>query len=228
MCWDDSGVDWSTFDLVLLRSAWDYVPRLAEFLAWCERVGADAAAESAVPGALNTDKHYLADLAAQGLATVPSHFLEPGTHGATDLQGIVASLATDEFVVKPAVGAGPSDCNESDTACRCQTQTAIRRRCPAPPTAALVQPTRSSMPAWRNRAMFFDGRFEPAPRKDPLRMDEVTEKTAPPRKSSPCRASTRSVWRPAWLQPFPAAHRCMRGSTCCAPATVRPVCWNWN
>ncbi len=40
VCWDDSGVDWSTFDLVLLRSAWDYVPRLAEFLAWCERVSA--------------------------------------------------------------------------------------------------------------------------------------------------------------------------------------------
>ena len=38
VCWDDATVDWSAFDLALLRSAWDYVPRLAEFLAWCDRV----------------------------------------------------------------------------------------------------------------------------------------------------------------------------------------------
>ncbi len=39
-CWDDAAVDWSRFDLVLLRSTWDYVPRLGEFLDWCERVAA--------------------------------------------------------------------------------------------------------------------------------------------------------------------------------------------
>ncbi len=124
-CWDDAAVDWSRFDLVLLRSTWDYVPRLGEFLDWCERVAAQTRLLN--PPALvrwNTDKHYLADLAARGLATVPSHFLEPGRNGAADLQGLVATLPSDEFVVKPAVGAGSKDAQRYR---RRQIQTAMRR-----------------------------------------------------------------------------------------------------
>ena len=30
--WDDPLVDWAVYDLVLLRSAWDYVPRFDEFM----------------------------------------------------------------------------------------------------------------------------------------------------------------------------------------------------
>ncbi|MBL0042496.1 MAG: hypothetical protein KA505_00435 [Xanthomonadales bacterium] len=183
VCWDDSGVDWSTFDLVLLRSAWDYVPRLAEFLAWCERVSAQTLLLN--PPCLvrwNTDKHYLADLAAQGLATVPSHFLEPGTHGATDLQGIVASLATDEFVVKPAVGAGSKDAQRYR---RRQIQTAIRHAdvLLADARSVLVQPYLDQVDsAGETALMFFDGRFSHAIRKGPLlRLDEgPTEKLFAP------------------------------------------------
>ena len=36
--WDDDSVDWARFDLALLRSTWDASIRLAEFLAWSERV----------------------------------------------------------------------------------------------------------------------------------------------------------------------------------------------
>ena len=31
-CWDDPTVDWARFDVALLRSTWDYVERIAEFL----------------------------------------------------------------------------------------------------------------------------------------------------------------------------------------------------
>ena len=31
--WDDSRVEWASFDLALLRSAWDYAERVSEFLA---------------------------------------------------------------------------------------------------------------------------------------------------------------------------------------------------
>ena len=40
--WDDPAVDWSRFDVAVLRSPWDYMDRLAEFLAWTERCGAAA------------------------------------------------------------------------------------------------------------------------------------------------------------------------------------------
>ena len=34
--WDDPGVDWERFALVVVRSAWDYAERVAEFLRWAE------------------------------------------------------------------------------------------------------------------------------------------------------------------------------------------------
>jgi O-ureido-D-serine cyclo-ligase len=38
VAWDDPTVSWSRFDLVLLRSTWNYTECPVEFLAWCERV----------------------------------------------------------------------------------------------------------------------------------------------------------------------------------------------
>jgi glutathione synthase/RimK-type ligase-like ATP-grasp enzyme len=183
VCWDDAAVDWSAFDLVLLRSAWDYVPRLAEFLAWCERVAAVTTVLN--PPHLvrwNTDKHYLADLAGQGIATVPSQFLEPGRHSADDLQALVASLASEEFVVKPTVGAGSKDAQRYR---RRQINTAMRhagvllqdRR------SVLVQPYLDQVDSVGETAlMFFDGEFSHAIRKGPLlRLDEgPTEKLFAP------------------------------------------------
>ena len=32
--WDNLGVDWARFELVVLRSTWDYAERRDEFLAW--------------------------------------------------------------------------------------------------------------------------------------------------------------------------------------------------
>ena len=173
-CWDDAAVDWSRFDLVLLRSTWDYVPRLGEFLDWCERVAAQTRLLN--PPALvrwNTDKHYLADLAARGLATVPSHFLEPGRNGAADLQGLVATLPSDEFVVKPAVGAGSKDAQRYR---RRQIQTAMRRAdvLLQDGRSVLVQPYLDQVDtAGETALMFFDGEFSHAIRKGPLlRLDE--------------------------------------------------------
>jgi hypothetical protein len=37
--WDDVNVDWTRFNLVVVRSCWDYVPRRSAFLEWA--CGAD-------------------------------------------------------------------------------------------------------------------------------------------------------------------------------------------
>ncbi|MFY0406688.1 ATP-grasp domain-containing protein [Solicola sp. PLA-1-18] len=101
--WDDAGVDWSGFDLVVVRSTWDYATRVAEFLAWAEDVEAVTGLANPLPLLRwTTDKHYLLDLADAGVPIVPSEFLEPGddpTHGLLDV----------EHVVKPAVSAGSKD-----------------------------------------------------------------------------------------------------------------------
>ena len=32
--WDDASIDWNAFDLVVVRSTWDYALRQQEFVAW--------------------------------------------------------------------------------------------------------------------------------------------------------------------------------------------------
>lgn len=77
--WDDVNADWSRFDLALLRSPWDYMHRLPEFLAWAGRASAQTALHNPLPVIRwNTDKHYLRDLEKSGVAIVPSVFVEPG------------------------------------------------------------------------------------------------------------------------------------------------------
>lgn len=100
--WDDPTIEWASFDLVVLRSTWDYPERLAEFLTWLERVA--SATTLANPLAMvrwSLDKHYLAELAAAGVPIVPTMFLEPGDGVEPPEHG--------EYVLKPAVGAGSRD-----------------------------------------------------------------------------------------------------------------------
>ena len=96
LSWDDPQSE--AADLVILRATWDYTERRQEFLAWTERVPNLLNAPEVV--AWNSDKHYLQDLAAAGIPTVPSVFLEPGER---------IALPGTEVVVKPAVGAGSID-----------------------------------------------------------------------------------------------------------------------
>ena len=91
--WDDPGT--LDADLVILRATWDYIDRLDEFLAWTTSVRNLINAPAVV--AWNTDKRYLADLAAAGVPTVPSRFFAPGER---------VRLPKGELVVKPAIGAG--------------------------------------------------------------------------------------------------------------------------
>lgn len=90
--WDDGGVDWAAFDLVVVRSTWDYPARREAFLAWAESVPRVLNSPDVLRW--NTDKRYLATLGPQ---TIPTNFLEPGG------PFVVPGFA---FAVKPSVGAG--------------------------------------------------------------------------------------------------------------------------
>jgi glutathione synthase/RimK-type ligase-like ATP-grasp enzyme len=97
--WDDGDTDWASFDLVVIRNTWDYPARRDEFLAWTRRV--DQLVNPADVVAWNTDKRYLADLAAAGVPVVPTTWLSPG-------ESVVLPPA-GRHVLKPAVGAGSLD-----------------------------------------------------------------------------------------------------------------------
>ncbi len=109
--WDDSEVDWSRFDLAVLRSCWDYTERYVEFLIWAERIS--HLTRLLNPFEIvrwNTDKHYLAELEKAGIAIVPSRFIEPDSDVAAELHSFFDSHPDcAELVVKPAIGAGSRD-----------------------------------------------------------------------------------------------------------------------
>lgn len=106
--WRDPAVDWSSFDLVVLRSPWDYVEHLDEFLAWLRRV--EAVAPLRNPGGLvtwNLDKRYLRELADAGVPVIPTTWLAPGDTWTWPGPG--PGPGSGDLVVKPVVGAGSRD-----------------------------------------------------------------------------------------------------------------------
>jgi glutathione synthase/RimK-type ligase-like ATP-grasp enzyme len=94
--WDDPAVDWGSYDLVVIRSTWDYTRHRDDFVAWATSVPRLANPADVV--AWNTEKTYLRELADAGLPVVPTTWLEPGVEPRLPEDG--------EYVVKPAVGAG--------------------------------------------------------------------------------------------------------------------------
>ncbi len=107
--WDDPSVDWSGFDLVVIRSTWDYAARHTEFLRWAARVEATTRLANPLPVvAWNTDKHYLRDLESVGVPVVPTQWLEP-TRVFTSRALHTRFPASGDFVIKPAVSAGSID-----------------------------------------------------------------------------------------------------------------------
>ena len=159
--WDDATFDWTSTRLALIRSTWDYTTRLAEFLSWCERTAKQTQLHNPLELIRwNTDKHYLADLSAQGISTVPSTFFEPGQ--------AYAFHAPGEFVLKPCVGAGSRDAarfapGDGDAA------QAHAQRLLAQGRSVLAQPYLDKVDSVGESALiFFDGVYSHAIRKGPL------------------------------------------------------------
>nr|WP_202555967.1 hypothetical protein [Streptomyces sp. SID4950] len=156
--WDDPAADWSAYDLVVIRSTWDYSWRAAEFTAWAERCG--QVTRLANPPAVvrwSTDKRYLGDLAAAGVPVVPTRFLAPGDP---------ADLPEEhEYVVKPSSGAGARYAARYTPADR-ETARGHLARMHAEGLTAMVQPYMRGIEAGGERALqFFGGRLLHASRK---------------------------------------------------------------
>ena len=100
--WADPEMDWTQCGCALFRSTWDYFERFAEFSPWLDTVSAQTRLfNDAGLIRWNVDKHYLADLAACGVAIVPTRFVARGEPIA--LGAIMAAEGWDEVVFKPAV-----------------------------------------------------------------------------------------------------------------------------
>ncbi len=170
VAWDDPTVSWARYDVVLLRSTWDYTERLAPFLAWCQRMSRVTTLLNPWPVLRwNTDKHYLADLAQAGVPIVPSTFVETSHEPLPALHAFCAAYpGSDEFVVKPAVGAGSRDTQRYARDQEFAAANHIGRLLDAG-RSVLLQPYLTSVDHDGETAlMYFDGHFSHAIRKGPL------------------------------------------------------------
>ncbi|KXK61250.1 hypothetical protein AWW66_14420 [Micromonospora rosaria] len=188
--WDDGTVDWAGYDLVVLRSPWDYMLRHAEFVAWADTVPRLANPADVVRW--NTDKRYLAELSAAGVPTVPTSWIAPGEQW-------TPPTSHGEYVVKPAVSAGSRDTGRYDLADPDHRELAAAhvRRLTDAGRHVMVQPYLTAVDTAGETALLHlagpDGlRFSHAIRKGPIltgpdrgvdglyRAEEITPRTATP------------------------------------------------
>lgn len=167
--WDDESVKWDRFDLALLRSTWDYMVRMEEFLAWLAH--ASRLTRLLNPPDLvrwSLDKHYLADLHAAGVPIVPSWFIEPDAAALPAIEKLLAGVAAAEFVVKPAIGAGSRDAQRYSRR-GIESMVAHAGRLLSTGRAVLLQPYLERVDERGETALvYFAGKFSHAIRKGPL------------------------------------------------------------
>ncbi len=102
--------DWDGYDLVVIRSPWDYPENTPDFLAWLGSVEHLPTLMNPAPLiSWNLDKRYLAELDHAGVPTVPTGFAD-SLHRVDALLEAQADRSrtggSGEVVVKPTISAG--------------------------------------------------------------------------------------------------------------------------
>jgi hypothetical protein len=168
--WDSDAVCWDEFQGVLIRSSWDYHLRPLEFLDWIARLERGGVGVWN-PGALlrwNHHKRYLRDLAARGVATVPTRWLARGEPA--DLRALLADAGWRDVVIKPAVSASAFGTWRSSTATASRDQSRLEELLSA--GDVMVQPLLSEVgDAGEWSLVFLGGSFSHAVLKRPAAGD---------------------------------------------------------
>ena len=107
--WRDPNADWDAYDLVVIRSPWDYQQSCSQFLDVLARIDASRANLQNPLKVVrwNVEKTYLRDLQDSGVTIVPTAWLHNPT--VADLSHLFQQLNADQVVVKPFIGAGATD-----------------------------------------------------------------------------------------------------------------------
>jgi len=100
--WDDPSVDWARFDLVLIRTTWDYQEKRDAFVAWARAMPVPLHNPAPIIE-WNTHKSYLRDLEARGIPIIPTEWLARGT--TADIATLCERRGWRRAFLKPCVGA---------------------------------------------------------------------------------------------------------------------------
>ncbi len=103
--WDSRTTSWGSYDMVIIRSTWDYHHTPEEFLETLERIEASGT-KLENPLSLvrwNYRKTYLQDLARKSIPIAPTMWYDNLANGT--FETLFDVLASDEIVLKPVVSA---------------------------------------------------------------------------------------------------------------------------
>ncbi len=107
--WSEPNADWDAYDVVVIRSPWDYQDDPDAFMRVLELIDASTARLENPLDIVrwNIDKAYLKDLRQRGVSTVPTEWL----FGLDDdaLERLHQRFGSDDVIVKPVVGANADD-----------------------------------------------------------------------------------------------------------------------
>jgi glutathione synthase/RimK-type ligase-like ATP-grasp enzyme len=160
--WHDPAIDWAAFDLVVIRSTWDYFDRLEEYLDWADEVNSVSRIINS-PKVIrwNSHKGYLLELGDAGIPVLPSLAL---AKGAADPVARMLAAGWGQVVIKPAVDGGARGALKvaSDSPRAAAHVTAL-----VAAGDTIVQPYAASVESGETSLFFFGGSFSHAVRKVP-------------------------------------------------------------
>lgn len=104
--WSRTGIDWDSFDALVMRSPWDYFERVTEFRRWLDARIASGVLMCNSREILdwNFDKSYLQDLARVGVELVPTICV--ARQEQADIAAMARARGWDDIVIKPTIGGG--------------------------------------------------------------------------------------------------------------------------
>jgi glutathione synthase/RimK-type ligase-like ATP-grasp enzyme len=102
--WRNKTVDWSEYDIVVIRTTWDYQGSAHEFLTTLAQISDSSHLENPIDIVKwNLSKEYLREIGARGVPIVPTLWNE--SYHAASFSRWLELLDTDELIVKPLVSA---------------------------------------------------------------------------------------------------------------------------
>lgn len=104
--WNDPQVNWEKYDLLVLKSPWDYFDYIKDFYEWL-----DLLEQKNIPllnplttVRWNADKHYLRDIARAGFTIPPSLWIEQGQ--AFKIEHLFRQFGSEKIIIKPCISGG--------------------------------------------------------------------------------------------------------------------------
>ncbi|RTY93455.1 RimK family alpha-L-glutamate ligase [Flavobacterium sp. GT3R68] len=103
--WDDPTINWNEFDWLIFRNTWDYFEKEQEFNLWLDQIERSGIKTLNPIAVIKQNKHkfYLRDLQQQGIAIIPTVFIDKTSN--LNLSEIIPAHWKNA-VIKPAFSGG--------------------------------------------------------------------------------------------------------------------------